>query len=160
AADSVFFDEVLETLRGKDKPQFIFTGTMRQHSPHHERFPLTQHKTEVMREYGRRLALSSQEAESFVSALRQLPRTTIVLMFGDHIPSDVVAAFDKEDFAVDPFQTFFNLYGTDGTPQAAGLMARHSGITAVDSAFLDVLLLDYAGFTGDYISTKLRFMQT
>lgn len=29
----------------------------------------------------------------------------------------------------------------------------------VDSAFLDALLLDFAGFTGDYIETKLQFMQ-
>lgn len=158
-ADSVFYDEVLELLRGRDGPQFIFTGTMRQHSPHFERFPLRQYKQEVMREYDRRLALSSIDAEAFISALRRLPRPTVVLMFGDHIPSDVVAAFDEQDFAADPFRTFFNIYDTGGTPRAAELMTRFPGIEAVDSAFLDVLLLDFAGFTGDYIDTKLRFMQ-
>ena len=158
-ADSVFFDKVLETLRGQDKPQFIFTATMRQHSPHFERFPLKHYKKEVMLEYDRRLALSSTDAEAFISALRQLPRPTLVLMFGDHIPSDVVAAFDERDFAADPFQTFFNIYDSTGKPRAAELMARYSDVPAVDSAFLDVLLLDYAGFGGNYISTKLRFMQ-
>jgi hypothetical protein len=157
--DSVMFDKALELLRDGDEPQFLFIPTMRQHSPHFSQFPLKEHKREVMREYGRRLALSGQEAQAFVASLRQLSRPTIVLMFGDHVPSDVMAAFDESDFAVDSFQTFFNVYDIAGAPRAAQLMARFPEVKAVDSAFLDVLLLEFAGFTGDYIDTKLQFMR-
>ena len=157
--DSVLFDQTLEVLRSHDEPQFVFVPTMRQHSPHVSQFPLRRYKREVMQEYGRRLALSDTEAKAFVRALRELPRPTIVLMFGDHVPSDVVAAFDERDFKVDSLQTFFNIYDANGVPRAAELMARFPSVAAVDSAFLDALLLDFAGFTGDYIETKLQFMQ-
>jgi hypothetical protein len=156
--DSVFYDEVLRVLGSEDGPQFIFTGTMRQHSPHfHKSGPAYQR--EIMEEYGRRLQLSSNDAESFISSLAQLRRPTIVLMFGDHIPSDVMKAFDPQDFVEDPFHTFFNIYDASGTPRAAELMKKFPQVRAVDSAFLDVLLLDFAGFGGDYIDTKLQFMR-
>ena len=157
--DSVLFDEVLKVLADEQQPHFVFTATMRQHSPHVSQFPLKRYQAEIMQEYGRRLAMSHTEANQFVSALRQLKRPTIVLMFGDHIPSDVVGGFDSRDFVGNPYQTFFNLYDAAGIPRAAELMKRYPGVAAPDSAFLDVLLLEFAGFGGDYIDTKLDLMR-
>ena len=156
--DDLFFDRVLEVLQHSDRPQFVFTGTIRQHSPHVMKFPQKAYKEEVMREYRRRLELSSKDARAFIEATSRLPRPTIVLMFGDHVPADIVAAFEEKDFVADSYNTFFNIYDSDGKPQATELMSRFGGIEAVNSAFLDVLILQYAGFRSSYIDAKLQYM--
>jgi hypothetical protein len=157
--DSAMFDGVLDLLAEDSRPNFVFTATMRQHSPHASRYPLSDNKPAIMAEYHRRLALSDSEAARFIEALGKVRRPTIVLMFGDHIPSHVVAAFEDEAFVADPHTTFFNLYDESGAARAAELMARHPGVAAPDSAFLDALLLDFAGFGGDYIDAKLALMR-
>ena len=158
-ADSAMFDEVLDILADESRPHFVFTATMRQHSPHVSQYPLSRFKSEIMEEYGRRLALSDGEAQAFVEALQRLRRPTFVLMFGDHIPSDVLAAFDPGEFVADPYLTFFNFYDADGSAQAEAVMRRYPQVAAPDTAFLDALLLDFAGFEGPYIDAKLAFMR-
>ncbi len=157
--DSLMFGSVLSRLQARpDRPQFVFTATIRQHSPHVLRFPLSAHREEIVAEYQRRLALSDQDARDFVGRLRSLKRPTIVLMFGDHVPADVFGAFSASDFRTDLHRTFFNVFDSRGQPVGADIMARYPGIEAVDSAFLDALLLRQAGFDGDYVRRKLAYM--
>lgn len=153
--DSVFFDEVHRLLENSgDKPVFVFAATLRQHSPHVQRWPLSDHQPEIVAEYLRRLDLSAREAQAFVESLRTLSRPTIVMVYGDHIPSDFAAGFEAAEFSTDRFQTFFNVYDSHGAGKASSIMADFPGIDAVDLAGLDAILLREAGFEGDYIDRK------
>jgi|GEM_PF-2201761 len=155
APDSVFFDAVHRLLEDSgDKPVFVFAATLRQHSPHVQHWPLSDHQPEIVAEYLRRLDLSSREAQAFVESLRTLDRPTIVLVYGDHIPSDVAAGFSAAEFSADRFQTFFNVYDSNGAGIASSIMADFSHVDAVDVAGLDAILLRAAGFEGDYIDAK------
>ena len=80
-------------------------------------------------------------------------------MFGDHIATDVNLAFPAEDFRSSRRHTFFNLYDATGEPVAARLMDAHRPVEAPSTAFLDALLLRFAGFESDYIDRKLAMMQ-
>jgi hypothetical protein len=157
--DSALYGAALAVLRAaRDRPAFVYVATMRQHSPHVDGFPKSAYRPEVMAEYRRRLALSDADARAFLAELASLPRPTVVLMFGDHIPSDVVAAFSPEDFVGDRFTTFFNLYRGDARGVAAERVGAQGITDPVDSAYLDALLLQEAGFRGGYVSRKLGMM--
>jgi hypothetical protein len=153
------YDRVLKELRDAKQPMFAYFSTMRQHSPHVDRYPKGAFRAEILQEYGRRLELSAQEARAFMEDLRTLDRPTIVLMYGDHIPSDVLLGFPLTSFRVDPRRTFFNIFDAEGNSVTQGAMSDFQGFTAISTGFLDAVLLRAAGFDGRYISQKLELMQ-
>lgn len=158
STDAVFYDAATELLRNAQAPQLVYLATVRQHSPHIARYPASAHTEELKAEYLRRFDLSGREASQFIAGLRSIDRPTIVLMFGDHIPSDIRAAYGDEDFVKGPRRTFFNVWDTDGQPIGAKLMSSWNAIDAVDSAFLDAIVLRHAGFRGEYLDLKLEMM--
>ena len=156
--DAAIYRRVLDQLRGREGPAFVYAATIRQHSPHVLRFPLHAYRDEVMAEYLRRLEMSSAELDDFLKSVATLVRPTIVMVFGDHIPGDVNAAFPDHEFRAGRYRTFFNLYDAEGRPVAAKVMAEFASVEAPSTAFLDAILLRFAGFQGDYIDRKLRMM--
>lgn len=156
--DSAVYDHALKTLRASDGPMLVYIPTIRQHSPHGERYPKARYRNEILDEYRRRLDLSATEADSFLRDLRGLARPTIVLMFGDHIPADVYEAYGPSDFRKPRTHTFFNLFDPTGRATASTLMAAHPSVEAVSAGFLDAVLLKAAGFSSDYIDRKLAMM--
>jgi len=159
ASDADVYDRVIRELRSGTGPAFVYAATLRQHSPHVDKYPKTSYRKEILAEYLRRLDLSGKEAEAFLRELQTLQRPTLVLMFGDHIPGDVNAAFSRADFRTSRRQTFFNLFDAKGEAVASKIMARYPSVRAPNAAFLDAILLRHAGFEGDYIDRKLAMMQ-
>lgn len=157
--DAVLYDHALEVLQDPAAPAFVYLSTIRQHSPHGERYPKSKHRDEILAEYLRRLELSATEASAFLHRLGSVPRPTIVLMFGDHIPADVHEAFPDSAFRGPRDHTYFNLYDTKGSAKAAELMSGHPSVGAVSAAFLDAILLKAAGFESDYIDRKLSMLE-
>jgi len=158
-SDAAVYGRVLAELRGSRGPAFVYAATIRQHSPHVQRFPLRNYRKEVMAEYLRRLELSSSDLTGFLQSLPPLERPTLVMVFGDHIPGDVYAAFSATDFRISPKRTFFNLYDAEGRAVAAKVMREYPSVEALSTAFLDAILLRFAGFESDYIDRKLRMMR-
>lgn len=159
ATDADVYDQVIHELRSKAGPAFVYAATLRQHSPHVDKYPKTAYRNEILAEYLRRLDLSGKEAEAFLRELGSLQRPTLVLMFGDHIPGDVNAAYSRADFRTSRRHTFFNLFDASGEAVAAKVMARYPSVSATSVAYLDAVLLRQAGFEGDYIDRKLAMMQ-
>lgn len=158
-SDASLYARALQELRAADGPAFVYVATMRQHSPHVAGYPKRAYRDEIVAEYLRRLEMSATEANDFLAATRSLSRPTIVLMFGDHIATDVNLAFAPEEFARSRRRTYFNLYDPEGRAIAATLMAEHPSVEAPSTAFLDAILLRFAGFTSDYIDRKLAMMR-
>ncbi len=159
ASDADVYDQVLRELRSTTGPAFVYAATLRQHSPHVDKYPKTAYRKEILAEYLRRLDLSGKEAEAFLRQLRTLQRPTLVLMFGDHIPGDINAAYSRADFRASRYQTFFNLFDASGEAVASKVMAGYPSVRAVSAAYLDAILLRQAGFEGDYIDRKLAMMR-
>lgn len=158
-SDAAIHEQALKELRASDGPALVYAATMRQHSPHVHRYPKKAYRDEILAEYLRRLELSGTEADAFLRALQTLARPTVVLMFGDHIPSDVNTAYSADEFRTSRRHTYFNLYDFAGKGVAARVMAGYPSVEAPSTAFLDAILLGYAGFESDYIDRKLAMMR-
>lgn len=157
--DAGVYDRALKELRSSDRPALVYAATMRQHSPHVYRYPKHAFRDEILAEYRRRLELSGAEIEGFLRELQSLERPTIVLVFGDHVPSDVQMGFTESDFRTSPRRTFFNLYDAEGRGVAGKVMGAYPSVEAPSTAFLDAILLRFAGFESDYIDRKLAMMR-
>lgn len=158
-SDASLYAHALQELRAADGPAFVYVATMRQHSPHVTGYPKRAYREEIVTEYLRRLELSAAEADDFLAATRSLGRPTIVLMFGDHIATDVNLAFAPEEFVQSRRRTFFNLYDSGGRAVAERLMGEYPSVEAPSTAFLDAILLRFAGFRSDYVDRKLAMMR-
>ena len=158
-ADAALYAHALKELRAAETPAFVYVATMRQHSPHVSGYPKRAYRDEIVAEYLRRLDASATEADDFLRELKSLARPTVVLMFGDHIATDVNSAFSQEEFRRSRRHTFFNLYDATGEPVAGRLMDAYRSVEAPSTAFLDAILLRFAGFESDYIDRKLAMMQ-
>lgn len=166
--DEIFFDEALKQIQLNKQPVFEFVATMRQHSPHDKDIKsdarrckpsLTPKQCSIMQDYNARLELSVQAYENFLAQLKKLPERTLVVAFGDHIPGDVAAYFQEEDFyKQDRFRTFFNVWDS-----AKGYVTHKvlNGMEydTIEVAMLDALTLRYAGFESRYLADKLVHMQ-
>jgi len=157
--DAALYAHALKELRAAETPAFVYVATMRQHSPHAAGYPKRAYRDEIVAEYLRRLELSATEADDFLRELRSLARPTVVLMFGDHIATDVNSAFTAEEFRGSRRRTFFNLYDAKGEAVAGSLIDAYRSVEAPSTAFLDAILLRFAGFESDYIDRKLAMMQ-
>ncbi len=156
--DEALYDRALDELRTSDGPALVYLPTIRQHSPHTDRWPVAAHRTEVLDEYLSRLDRSARELDAFLDRVAGLARPTLVLVFGDHIPAHVNEAFGDADFLQPRTRTFFNVYDARGRGVAERLMRGHPGVPAPNVAYLDALLLREAGFSGTWIDRKLAMM--
>lgn len=157
--DAALYEHALDAMRSSPEPMLVYLATMRQHSPHVPGYPKSAYRDQILAEYLRRLDMSAREADDFLSRTRDLDRPVIVLMFGDHIATDVHAAFGDGEFRVDRRRTFFAFYDPEGRPVAAELMREFPEVEAPSTAYLDALLLRFAGLEGDYIDRKLEMMR-
>lgn len=156
--DAALYDRALDELRAAHGPSLVYLPTIRQHSPHTDRWPVAAHRTEVLDEYLRRLDRSGRELDAFLGRLGGLARPTLVLVFGDHVPAHVNEAFGDADFAQPRTRTFFNLYDARGCGVAERILRGHPGVAVPHVAYLDALLLREAGFSGPWIERKLALM--
>lgn len=92
-SDKSAFSEVLDQLdRGQDQ-QFVHLVTMQTHMPYGEKYevetPLVKDVTNpnAISNYLIDVGYTSQALESFLEDLKKLPRRTVVVFWGDHLPS-------------------------------------------------------------------------
>ncbi|MGZ5415543.1 MAG: LTA synthase family protein [Nocardioides sp.] len=143
-SDAAAFDELTQRLDESPEPLFVNLVTMQNHMPFEGRYDDPAHVTgpdgEPMAETGqyvRGLSHTDAALRGLIADLGRSDEKTVVLLYGDHLPStysdSVHAANDKRAMRETPFFVWAN-YGTGIGPQP----------TTSPTHFMD-LLLERAG---------------
>jgi len=127
--DSVLYDRTLELLDQAVGPTFIYAITIHTHGGYgDEDYQADVHITEPQGEYAQTeqylslLNAADADLQAFITALEGRERPTLVLFFGDHLPS-FENSYDEDVLeGSDPFwryQTFYGLWANYRLPDTA-----------------------------------------
>ncbi|WP_454777941.1 LTA synthase family protein [Georgenia muralis] len=94
-SDAATFEELLDELRASDEPLLANVVTMQNHGPLSGKYddpvdvvgPIDDARTERLGNYVRGLAHSDDALAGLVADLEALDERTVVLLYGDHLPS-------------------------------------------------------------------------
>ncbi|AQP54357.1 hypothetical protein CBF34_01745 [Vagococcus penaei] len=93
-SDESAFNEVLDQLKQQEeKPQFVHLVTMQTHMPYNTKYQQSDYQTNVEKNqtsivnFAQDIAYTSQALASFMKELDELSRPTLVVFWGDHLPS-------------------------------------------------------------------------
>ncbi|RST98805.1 hypothetical protein CBF37_06950 [Vagococcus vulneris] len=92
-SDQSAFSEVYDQLKKENQPQFIHLVTMQTHMPYNTKYVESHYYSSVgegqdsLVNYAQDIAYASEALKSFMSDINNLSRPTIVVFWGDHLPS-------------------------------------------------------------------------
>lgn len=92
-SDAAAFQEVLDILESSDQPQFIQLVTMQGHMPYNNRYKQLDYQVEIgekkvtIENYLQDISYTSKALESFLNELTAMEEETLVVFWGDHLPS-------------------------------------------------------------------------
>lgn len=100
-SDDADMQHIIDTYENKEdgKPAFIFNVTMQNHGGYTDAFSdlsedvhVTNYNSEVLDRYLSLIRLTDQSLEKLVDYFSNVDEKTVIVFFGDHQPSDTVAA--------------------------------------------------------------------
>lgn len=151
--DTMIGDMIIDALdRNPEKPKYIFAATMLNHGPHSSFFPdnigcgrvMNDKLCSKLNNYISRLTQTSQDQVDLINKLMQRKRKTIVVNFGDHLPSfegystQLRFARDIKDY----YKTFYNI-------NANFEIKDKTKYKSLDISFIPGLVLDMAQLNSD-----------
>lgn len=116
-SDEAAYAEILELLQ-QNHPQFVHLVTMQTHMPYNNKYPQAEfglasvENQDSISNYMQDIAYSSQALADFVAQLEELDRRSLVVFWGDHLPSIYSDSLQKDNLEVDLHLTEFLLYDT------------------------------------------------
>jgi phosphoglycerol transferase MdoB-like AlkP superfamily enzyme len=151
--DSVIGNMIIEALdRTPEKPKYIFAATMLNHGPHSSYFRdnigcgrfMDDKLCSKLNDYIERLSKTSEDQMDLIEKLMRRKRKTIVVNFGDHLPSfegystQIRFTRDIKDY----YKTFYNIVANFDISDGAQY-------PAMDITFIPGLILDMAKLNND-----------
>ncbi|KAF1302458.1 LTA synthase family protein [Candidatus Enterococcus willemsii] len=91
-SDQAAYQQILDLLAEEQQPQFIHLVTMQTHMPYNGKYNDIPYKAsgeanrDNLENYLQDIAYSSQALSDFLDALASLPKRTLVVFWGDHLP--------------------------------------------------------------------------
>lgn len=93
-SDESAYKEILDLLKDEETPQFVHLVTMQTHMPYAGKYSQLDFSatteddtgTDTLNNYLQDIAYSSQALKAFTEALKDTPRRTLVVFWGDHLP--------------------------------------------------------------------------
>lgn len=117
-SDASAYAEILDTLKETDTPQFMHLVTMQTHMPYANKYPqldyLTTPQNATMENYYQDVHVAADALEDFLQELTDLPQRTLVVFWGDHLPSIYSEEIQAENTAAQLHLTEFLFYDTQG----------------------------------------------
>lgn len=119
-SDEAAYQEVMDILADDETPQFVHLVTMQTHMPYSDKYSTlnyssqSQGNKQSIDSYMQDIAYSSEALKNFIEKLNGLDRRTLVVFWGDHLPSiysDEIKAANDE---VAMHETEFMMYDTAG----------------------------------------------
>ena len=151
--DTMIGDMIMDALdRNPEKPKYIFAATMLNHGPHSGFFPDNIGCSRVMNDklcsklndYISRLTKTSEDQIDLIEKLMKRKRKTIVVNFGDHLPSfegySTQLRFTRD--IKDYYKTFYNV-------NANFDIKDKTKYSSLDIAFISGLVLDMANLNNN-----------
>lgn len=91
-SDESAYQEVLDILADQKQPQFVHLVTMQTHMPYNGKYSNLDYSVKAdgdvtsIKNYLQDISYSSQALKNFTEELKKLPRRTLVVFWGDHLP--------------------------------------------------------------------------
>jgi len=104
-SDKAAYDEIMDILKDNQHPQFVHLVTMQTHMPYGGKYDTLHYSAKgtgnmnSVGNYLQDIAYSSQALSDFINQVEQLPRRTLIVFWGDHLPgiySDEVQAENEK----------------------------------------------------------------
>lgn len=117
-SDEAVYNQIIDTLDTSEQAQFIHFVTMQTHMPYGNKYDETEYAVSgtgnsiTANDYAQDIAYSSQSLSAFVSELAKLDRPTIVVFWGDHLPSIYSDSTKAANSAVTLHLTEYLMYST------------------------------------------------
>ena len=114
-SDESAYKEVLDLLE-QDQPQFVHLVTMQTHMPYagkYENIPYSASgngNNTSLENYLQDVAYSSEALSAFLGKLSELPRRTLVVFWGDHLPGIYSEEIQKQNAGTALHETQFLMY--------------------------------------------------
>ncbi|MBO0446360.1 sulfatase-like hydrolase/transferase [Enterococcus ureilyticus] len=115
-SDESAYQEVLDLLKDEKKPQFVHLVTMQTHMPYSDKYVTTDYSSKsqgnkkAIDSYMQDVAYSSEALKQFTTALNDVKRRTLVVFWGDHLPSIYSDEIKADNDEVTMHETEFLMY--------------------------------------------------
>lgn len=92
-SDESAFNEVLDVIKKNEQPSFVHLVTMQTHMPYNNKYSDSPYKlttsasSSSIENYAYDISYTSQALKQFIQEIDKLERPTIVVFWGDHLPS-------------------------------------------------------------------------
>lgn len=136
-SDESAYKEILDLLKDEETPQFVHLVTMQTHMPYAGKYSQLDFSatteddtgTDTLNNYLQDIAYSSQALKAFTEALKDTPRRTLVVFWGDHLPGIYSDEIKNKNEKQALHQTEFLMFDT------AGKLEKRETNDAVTSPF-------------------------
>ncbi|KAF1292535.1 LTA synthase family protein [Candidatus Enterococcus leclercqii] len=126
-SDESAYEEVMDRLKSADNPQFVHLVTMQTHMPYGGKYENIPYQVTAengnlssIANYAQDVAYASAALKNFVAKLEQLPRRTLVVFWGDHLPGIYSDEIQKANDGTQLHETEFLLVDSQGKLQSVG----------------------------------------
>lgn len=132
-SDAAAYQEIDDLLKKGDQPQFVHLVTMQTHMPYsgkYENIPYqvtANGNTGSISNYLQDVAYASEALKEFTDSLKQLPRRTLVVFWGDHLPGIYSEAIQEDNQGAALHETQFLIYDSKGE---LSKKEQHAAITS------------------------------
>lgn len=119
-SDAAAYQEVMDLLGDEETPQFVHLVTMQTHMPYSDKYTALNYSSQskgnkgAIDSYMQDTAYSSEALKNFIDELNELDRRTLVVFWGDHLPSIYSDEIKADNDEVALHKTEFMLYDTAG----------------------------------------------
>lgn len=122
-SDESAFNEMLDVLKKEETPQFIHLVTMQTHMPYSNKYEESGYELsnfssgKGIENYAQDISYTSDALKKFIEEIDQLSRPTVIVFWGDHLPSIYPDDVLEENEDVTAHLTEFLMYDTrDNSP--------------------------------------------
>ena len=119
-SDESAFKEVVDVLEKEDQPQFVHLVTMQTHMPYSNKYDQSSYTLEGysnskgIENYSQDIAYTSEALKDFFEKIDTLKRPTLVIFWGDHLPSIYPDSVLDKNEDITAHLTEFMVYDTRG----------------------------------------------
>jgi len=159
-SDAAAYQEVIRILNEAARPQFVHLVTMQTHMPYENKYRISTYKATgtsddlALTNYLQDIAYSSQALNQFVQTLNNLSRRTLVVFWGDHLPSIYDEGIKESNPKGALHQTEFLMYDTNNQ-----LSEQHQHSAVISPFFFAPLLFQQSALQSSGFYTLLQQVQ-
>ncbi|MGO2853731.1 MAG: LTA synthase family protein, partial [Tetragenococcus koreensis] len=119
-SDEAAYQQVLDTLKEDQTPQFVHLVTMQTHMPYDGKYDNVNYQVtgdennRNIEGYLQDISYSSQALQDFTEELAELPERTLVVFWGDHLPGIYSDRLQEQNSTADLHQTEFLMVDSEG----------------------------------------------